>query len=156
MWLYVASSPNQLIADDDAKVQKALVTIILSMADDQLVHVSGKAKAEDAWNSLNVVYVQQTAGSLITTTHTMYRTIMHSGESVRAHLNALSICIQLLEQQLVSSCWKSKTNLFWRMIRSSGIIFVCCPSFPPSLNWYPKHLTSFSFPSFYPYNNPVR
>lgn len=62
------------------------------------MHIPGNVKAKDVWDSLKAVCVQQTAGFLIATTRRMFRTIMQSGESVRAHLNILLTCFQLLEQ----------------------------------------------------------
>ncbi|KAL8221083.1 UNVERIFIED_CONTAM: hypothetical protein K2H54_058578 [Gekko kuhli] len=65
LWDYVASPAQAPSAEDTVKDEKALATIILSVADYQLVRVTHKDKAKEAWNSLKSVYVQQTAGSLI-------------------------------------------------------------------------------------------
>lgn len=97
LWLYVDSPLNQLSVDDNVKDQTVVATIILSVADDQLVHISGKTKAKDVWDSLRAVYIQQKAGSLIAITQWMYRIVMWPGESVRAHLNTLAEFFQLLE-----------------------------------------------------------
>ena len=72
---------------------------MLSVADDQLIHVAGKQKAKAAWDSLSEVYVQKTAGSLIAITRWLYRTVMHPGESIRRHVNKLTECFQMLEQR---------------------------------------------------------
>ena len=79
--------------------ERALAIIVLSVADDQLVHVAGKQKAKAAWDSLSEVYAQKTAGSLIAITRQLYRTVIHPGESVRRHINKLTECFQMLEQR---------------------------------------------------------
>lgn len=83
----------------DDEDQKALATIILSMADDQLIHVHGKVNAKQAWDSLQEMYTQPMACSLIVLTRKMYQTVMQPGDSVTGHLNALAECFQQLERR---------------------------------------------------------
>lgn len=99
LWTYVASPPQAPSPDNKVKVQKALATIILSVANDLLVHIMGKAKVQDAWDNLKAVYVQETAGSLISLTRQLYRTVRQPDQSVRSHLNSLATCFQLLAQR---------------------------------------------------------
>nr|XP_056702653.1 basic salivary proline-rich protein 1-like [Euleptes europaea] len=70
-------------AQDVVKDEKALATIVLSVADDQLVHVSGTLKAKAAWDPLSQVYVQKTAGSLIAITRHILSSVASSSQGTK-------------------------------------------------------------------------
>lgn len=91
LWEYVDSPPAApTTVYDDVKDEKTLAAIILSVTDDQLIHVHGKVNAKQAWHSLEEVYVQCTAGLLTALNHKMYHMVMWPGDSVRGHLSVLA------------------------------------------------------------------
>ena len=45
LWLYISNPPNPGTDRDVMRDEKALAIIVLSVADDQLIHVTGKQKA---------------------------------------------------------------------------------------------------------------
>ena len=86
LWRYVSHPPDEATEEDVLRDERALATIVLSVSASQLVHVAGKLSAKAAWDSLKDVYVQKSAGSLISLMRQLYQTVMMPGSSVELTL----------------------------------------------------------------------
>lgn len=68
LWEYVQNPPEDPTAAEEVADSHALVAIVLSLSDDQIVHVINANNSAEAWESLRAVYLQQSAGTLISLT----------------------------------------------------------------------------------------
>ena len=60
LWSFVSNPPAQLNEEEEREHERALSTLILSIEDDQLIHVQGQATAKAVWDRLRNIYLRVT------------------------------------------------------------------------------------------------
>ena len=89
LWSYVSRPPAQLTEEQEEEHERALSTIILSLEDEELVHIQGLNTAKAVWDRLRGIYLRETAGTKISLTRRLYKCQMRSGESASKHLQTM-------------------------------------------------------------------
>ena len=89
--------PAQFDEGQEREHEKALSTLILSIEDDQLIHIQGLTTAKAVWHRLRNIYIRETAGTKTSLTRRIYKCKMQPGESVSKHLQVMKGLFNELE-----------------------------------------------------------
>ena len=62
IWQFVNNNPAQFDEEQERDHEKALRTLVLSIEDNQLIHIQGLTTAKAVWDRLKNIYIRETAG----------------------------------------------------------------------------------------------
>uniref|UniRef100_A0A2D4LCD3 DUF4219 domain-containing protein n=1 Tax=Micrurus spixii TaxID=129469 RepID=A0A2D4LCD3_9SAUR len=87
------------IADFKQINERALCIIVLTLSDQQLVHIHGEESASRFWENLKKIYVYDSAGAHIHFTRKLFRASLMKGGDMLVHLNFMKRTFQELHEK---------------------------------------------------------